>query len=229
MWSEITSVFQGGPPAIRVNNREESDAWDELHTVGTKSRGLLFTKIDPFRRNSLCYFMGCGPRGIWRSKWTQLRPHGLRFQRLHFTPFLTPCSAGVNLLHQDLSICDGITVNAYVFPAFSLIGPLLWFLRSQWATVTFMVPRLSPLPVWWPIINSMSNKKVLIACKGSTYTILFPKKQGFQLGELPFELWAFRVGPTVWVKVINISYSSFFLDSRYGSSTTCTSSIVSQM
>ena len=30
----------------------------------------------------------------------------------HFTPFLTPCSAGVNLLLQDLSICDGITVNA---------------------------------------------------------------------------------------------------------------------
>ena len=173
--------------------------------------------------------MGCGPRGLWGSKWTQLRPHGLRFQRPHFTPFLTPCSAGVNLLHQDLSICDGITVNAYVFPAFSLIGPLLRFLRSQRATVTFMAPRLSPLPVWWPMINSMSKKKVLIACKGSTFTILFPKKQGFQLGELPFELWAFRVGPTVWVKVINISYSSFFLDSRYGSSTTCTSSIVSQM
>ena len=115
----------------------------------------------------------------------------------HFTPFLTPCSAGVNLLHQDLSICDGITVNAYVFPAFSLIGPLLRFLRSQRATVTFMAPRLSPLPVWWPIINSMSKKKVLIAFKGSTYTILFPKKQGFQLGELPFELWAFRVDQTV--------------------------------
>ena len=127
----------------------------------------------------------------------ELRPHGLRFQRPHFTPFLTPCSAGVNLLHQDLSICDDITVNAYVFPAFLLIGPLLRFLRSQRATVTFMAPRLSPLPVWWPIINSMSKKKVLIACKGSTYTILFPKKQGFQLGELPFELWAFRVGPTV--------------------------------
>ena len=75
--------------------------------------------------------MGCGPRGIWGSRWTQLRPHGLGFQRPHFTPFLTPCSAGVNLLHQDLSICDGITVNAYVFPAFSLIGPLLRFLRSQ--------------------------------------------------------------------------------------------------
>ena len=40
-----------------------------------------YSRIDPFRRNSLCYFMGCGPRGIWGSKWTQLRPHGLRFQR----------------------------------------------------------------------------------------------------------------------------------------------------
>ena len=150
--------------------------------------------------------MGCGPRGIWGSKWTQLRPHGLRFQRTarsqrrsssSFYPFFNTMFSRSESINQDLSICDGITVNAYVFPAFSLIGPLLRFLRSQRATVTFMAPRLSPLPVWWPIINSMSKKKVLIACKGSTYTILFPKKQGFQLGELPFELWAFRVGPTV--------------------------------
>ena len=74
-------VVQGGPPVIQGNNREESDAWDELHTVGTKSRGLLFTKIDPFRRNALCYLMERGPSGIWGSNWTQLRPHGFRFQR----------------------------------------------------------------------------------------------------------------------------------------------------
>ena len=124
--------------------------------------------------------------------------HDLKGDALpHFTPFQTPCSAGVNLFNQDLSMCDGITVNAYVFPPFSLIGPLLRFLRSQRAMVTFMAPKLSPLPVWWPIINSMSSKKVLVACKGSCDSVLFPTKHGFQLGELSFELWAFRVGPTV--------------------------------
>ena len=53
---------------------------------------------------------------------------------------------GVNLLNQDLPICDGITVNAYVFPPFLLIGPLLRSLRSQRATVTFMAPKFSPPP-----------------------------------------------------------------------------------
>ena len=50
---------------------------------------------------------------------------------------------GANLLNQDLPI---ITVNAYVFPPFLLIGPLLRSLRSQRATVTFMAPKLSPPP-----------------------------------------------------------------------------------
>ncbi|KAK3733637.1 hypothetical protein QZH41_003402 [Actinostola sp. cb2023] len=43
----------------------------------------------------------------------------------HFTPFPTPDSAGVNVRNQDLSICDGAVVNAYVFPPFGLILPLL--------------------------------------------------------------------------------------------------------
>ena len=157
--------------------------------------------------------MGCGPRGIWGSEWTQLRPHGLRFQRTAQSQGRSS-SSFYPLFNTMFSRSESITSRPI---------HLRWY-YSQ----CLRLPRLSPLPVWWPIINSMSKKKVLIACKGSTYTILFPKKQGFQLGELPFELWAFRVGPTVWVKVINISYSSFFLDSRYGSSTTCTSSIVSK-
>lgn len=42
----------------------------------------------------------------------------------HFTPYPTPGSSGVNVFNQDLSVCDGNRVNAYVFPPFSLIGPL---------------------------------------------------------------------------------------------------------
>ena len=37
----------------------------------------------------------------------------------HFTPYPTPKSSGVNVLNQDLSVCDGNRVNAYVFLPFS--------------------------------------------------------------------------------------------------------------
>ncbi|KAK3710527.1 hypothetical protein QZH41_009353, partial [Actinostola sp. cb2023] len=72
----------------------------------------------------------------------------------HFTPFPTPKSAGVNVFNQDLSVCDGVEVNAYVFPPFSLILPLLRFLLDQKAVVTVVVPRLSPLPIWWPVLKA---------------------------------------------------------------------------
>ena len=36
----------------------------------------------------------------------------------HFTPYPTPRSAGVNVLNQDLTNCDGVTVNPCVFPPF---------------------------------------------------------------------------------------------------------------
>lgn len=64
----------------------------------------------------------------------------------HFTPYQTPGSAGVNVFNQDLTSCDGVVVNAYVFPPFSMISPLVNFLRSQRAVTTVVVPYLSPLP-----------------------------------------------------------------------------------
>ena len=39
----------------------------------------------------------------------------------HFTPYPMPGSAGVNVVNQDLSTCDGVNINAYVFPPFSMI------------------------------------------------------------------------------------------------------------
>ena len=36
----------------------------------------------------------------------------------HFTPYPTPGSAGVNVFNQDLTNCDGVTVNPYVFSPF---------------------------------------------------------------------------------------------------------------
>ena len=49
----------------------------------------------------------------------------------HFTPYPTPRSAGVNVFNQDLTNCDGVTVNPYVFPPFSMIPSLISLLSSQ--------------------------------------------------------------------------------------------------
>ena len=57
----------------------------------------------------------------------------------HFTPYPTPGSSDVNVFNQDLSVCDDNRVNTYVFPPFSLIGPLLSFLASVNAVVTVVV------------------------------------------------------------------------------------------
>ena len=73
----------------------------------------------------------------------------------HFTPYPTPDSSGVNVFNQNLSVCDGVNVNAYVFPPFSLISPLLHFLQTERAIVTVVVPKRSPLPSWWPMSSNV--------------------------------------------------------------------------
>ena len=112
----------------------------------------------------------------------------------HFTPYPTPDSSGVNVFNQNLSVCDGVNVNAYVFPPFSLISPLLHFLQTERAIVTVVVPKRSPLPSWWPMINAMAQRKVLLAKQGSPNAVLFPTKQGFKPGPLSWDLYAFRLG-----------------------------------
>ena len=111
----------------------------------------------------------------------------------HFTPYPTPGSAGVNVFNQDLTCCDGVIINAYVFPPLSMIPPLLRILFSQRVVSTMVVPCLSSLPSWWPIIRAMSSREILLARRGSKNAILCPTKHGFMPCSLPWDLWAFRV------------------------------------
>ncbi|RUA04444.1 MAG: hypothetical protein DSY43_06245, partial [Gammaproteobacteria bacterium] len=111
----------------------------------------------------------------------------------HFSPFPTPKSAGVNVFNQDLSVCDGVEVNAYVFPPFSLILPLLRFLLDQKAVVTVVVPRLSPLPIWWPVLKGMSERMVVLADRCCKDAVLSPTKHGFVSMPIPFDLLACRI------------------------------------
>ena len=77
----------------------------------------------------------------------------------HFTPYPTPKSSGVNVFNQDLSVCDGNRVNAYVFLPFSLVGPLLPFIALKNSVVIMVVPKMSPLPGWWPLLNVLATQK----------------------------------------------------------------------
>ena len=79
----------------------------------------------------------------------------------HFTPYPTPEASCVNVFNKHLSVCDGNRVDAYIFPPFSLIGPLLRFLASVNAIVTVVVRLMSPLPGWWPLIYALSSHSVL--------------------------------------------------------------------
>ena len=113
----------------------------------------------------------------------------------HFTPYSTPGSAGINVFNEDLHECDGVKDNAYVFLSFGLIFPLLRILLSQDAVVTLVVPRVSPLPVWWPILQGMSQRMIVLARKGYQDALLFPTEQGFCFRPLTIDLLACRVGP----------------------------------
>ena len=115
--------------------------------------------------------------------------------RDHFTPYPTPRSAGAYVFNQDLTNCDGVTVNPYVFPPFSMIPSLLSLLSSQKAVTTMVVvPCLSPLPSWWPMVRAMSSKEVLLARQSSRNAIdPLPDKAGFMPCLLPWDLWAFHV------------------------------------
>ncbi|VDI38058.1 Hypothetical predicted protein [Mytilus galloprovincialis] len=70
----------------------------------------------------------------------------------HFTPWPTPCSAGVNLFSQNLRSEQ----NPYVYPPFVLVFPVLSLLREQGISCTIIVPEMRPLPIWWPILKYYS-------------------------------------------------------------------------
>ena len=145
-------------------------------------------------------------------------PHGARFSRLsvriplhdlmsldsnvqfdekgvplrHFTPFYTPMSSGINVFAQVISRDE----NAYVFPPFVMMGPLLKFLLQARINVTIIAPQLSPIPYWWPILKGASSASLPLGSKGERGVILFPSPHVcFATRPLQWDLFAFRFEP----------------------------------
>lgn len=94
----------------------------------------------------------------------------------HFTPYPTPLSAGVNVFSQDITL----EKNPYVFPPFRLILPLIVYLKNQGVEAcTMVIPKLLPIPVWWPLVSQYAMDRFVLGKKGERGVLLFPSKSGF--------------------------------------------------
>ena len=114
----------------------------------------------------------------------------------HSTPYPTPNSSGVNYFNQDLSVGDGVRVNAYVFLPFPLMSPLLRFLQTKRADVTVVVSERSPLPSGLVQLVAYGQRYAsaegFIFKAGFTKHSLFPTKQSFKPGpSSTFRLFSF--------------------------------------
>ncbi|KAK3731002.1 hypothetical protein QZH41_006641 [Actinostola sp. cb2023] len=74
----------------------------------------------------------------------------------HFSPWFTPLSAGVNVFAQ---VIDGLE-NAYVFPPFVLVAPLLRFLQESEVHFTIVVPRQVDLAMKSLQVNDFLETKL---------------------------------------------------------------------
>lgn len=111
-----------------------------------------------------------------------------------YSPFPNPGSSGTNVFAQTLEPAD----NAYVFPPFLLVGPLLKFMESQPCPFTIIVPDLCPKLFWWPILQHRASSSFKLGYKGQKGILLFPDSTlsgSFNSRALQWDFWVFRIPP----------------------------------
>lgn len=108
-----------------------------------------------------------------------------------FSPFPCVQAQGTNIFSQELAPSE----NAYVFPPFTLIGPLVKYLASQPCPYTLIAPDVSPRKYWWPLLQRQSIAAFKLGQRGENSVLLFPVKSGRSTWEsrpLQWDLWVFR-------------------------------------
>ena len=108
-----------------------------------------------------------------------------------FAPYPCVGSSGTNVFAQEVPLNE----NAYIFPPFTLIGPLLKFLTASGCRVTMVVPDVSPRRYWWPVLTSISVHHMLLGKKGEKEMLFFPPKKtsGWKTKPLQWDLYVFRI------------------------------------
>lgn len=124
-------------------------------------------------------------------------PANVRFDRSgrrlrFFCP--VPCheSFGTNVFSQSVAPDE----NAYVFPPFVLIGPLLKFLFIHRCPFSIVVPDLCPKKYWWPILERRASASFMLGKRGDKSVLCFLTKSGpvpWEFRPLQWDLWVFRV------------------------------------
>jgi len=112
-----------------------------------------------------------------------------------FSPFPCRQSSGTNVFSQFLAPYE----NAFVFPPFVLVGPLLRFLLPQDCSFSIVVPELCPRKYWWPVLQRRAVASFKLGSKGDKSVILFPSKSGpdpWEPRPLQWDLWLFRIIPS---------------------------------
>ena len=107
-----------------------------------------------------------------------------------FSPFPCVQAQGTNVFSQVLSSSE----NAFVFPPFTLIGPLFKFLASQPCSFTMIAPDVSPRKYWWPLLQHQATAAFKLGQKGDNSILLFPAKSGHSAQDfrpLQWDLWVF--------------------------------------
>lgn len=109
-----------------------------------------------------------------------------------FSPLPCQEAYGTNIFSQQLAPNE----NAYVFPPFLLVGPLLRHLAPQGCAVTMVVPDLYPRKYWWPLLQRKAIASLKLGSKGNRSVLFFPSKKGpaaWESRPLLWDLWAFRI------------------------------------
>ena len=109
----------------------------------------------------------------------------------HFTPWPLPQSSGVNIFCQTLDH----KANYYCFPPFCMVPAVLNFLLRDCSAplrVTLIVPKLSPLPSWWPkLVNSAQIS--CLALTGDDKAVEAPSLHGYEPFKLKCDLMVARI------------------------------------
>ncbi|EDO30749.1 predicted protein [Nematostella vectensis] len=68
--------------------------------------------------------------------------------------------------------------NAYVFPPFILMGPLLGHLSKRACPFSIVVPDITPRKYWWSVLKRRAAASFKLGSRGSLSSLLFPAKSG---------------------------------------------------
>lgn len=112
----------------------------------------------------------------------------------HFTPGPSLQSCGINVFAQELASGARHLGQLYVFPPFSLVGPVIWFLSDQRRDCTLVTELSYPRKYWWPLVLKHSVKSLRLSRNGEQGALLVPSKNGWiDHTGLKGELWAFSL------------------------------------